>query len=253
VYVSGPYQEHYAVFCLESQRRRVILVGEDLGIVPPSVRPAMERHQVDRLFVAQCQFHPQPNGPAPSVPDNAVASMNTHDLAPYAAFCRNLDLNDRLSLGLIDAPRFAQHAADRQVMRDALLRFFAQDSAGQPQRRKGWRHVVQRLRSFSPFPQTDWSKEQELAILQRWLIALGASPARVVLVNLEDLWQCPDAQNVPGTWKERPNWSRRATHALEEFACLPAVVDTLRQLNDSRRQRQLPFETVASDSRRQAG
>ena len=36
--------ELYAVFNIESQRHRTVLIGEDLGTVPPEVPAAMERH-----------------------------------------------------------------------------------------------------------------------------------------------------------------------------------------------------------------
>jgi 4-alpha-glucanotransferase len=52
-----------------------------------------------------------------------------------------------------------------------------------------------------------------------------------VLANLEDLWQATEPQNVPGTWRERPNWRRKAAHALEELDRLPGLVEALRALD----------------------
>jgi 4-alpha-glucanotransferase len=46
---------------------------------------------------------------------------------------------------------------------------------------------------------------------------LAASPARIVLVNLEDLWLETEPQNVPGTTTERPNWRRRARFGLDDI------------------------------------
>jgi 4-alpha-glucanotransferase len=52
---------------------------------------------------------------------------------------------------------------------------------------------------------------------------LAESEASAVLVNAEDLWLSPDPQNVPGTWKERPNWSRKAQYPLGHWGSLSDV------------------------------
>ncbi len=54
---------------------------------------------------------------------------------------------------------------------------------------------------------------------------LAPSPARMVLVNLEDLWGETEPQNVPGTHTERPNWRRKARFHFEEFSTKPEVVE----------------------------
>lgn len=63
------------------------------------------------------------------------------------------------------------------------------------------------------------------------LAYLAASEAPLVLVNLEDLWQETEPQNVPGTGADAPNWRRKARYGFEEFAHMPEVVETLRQVN----------------------
>ncbi|NLW08007.1 MAG: 4-alpha-glucanotransferase, partial [Clostridia bacterium] len=61
---------------------------------------------------------------------------------------------------------------------------------------------------------------------------LAASPANILLVNLEDLWQEMEPQNVPGTSAEaRPNWRRKARYALEEFSTQSELLQTLQELN----------------------
>jgi 4-alpha-glucanotransferase len=73
------------------------------------------------------------------------------------------------------------------------------------------------------------------SVLRAFLLAQGGSDAGVVLVNAEDLWQALEPQNVPGTWHERPNWRRKAAHALEEFAQVPGLEEALRALDRSRK------------------
>jgi 4-alpha-glucanotransferase len=66
-----------------------------------------------------------------------------------------------------------------------------------------------------------------LEVTRACLADLAASPAEVVLVNLEDLWDERRPQNIPGTGSERPNWRRKAAHAVEHVRSLPPMTDTL--------------------------
>jgi 4-alpha-glucanotransferase len=60
-------------------------------------------------------------------------------------------------------------------------------------------------------------------------VASGDAP--VLLVNLEDLWQETAPQNVPGTWRECPNWRRKARMTLEEIGKSRAFAEALRELD----------------------
>jgi 4-alpha-glucanotransferase len=83
----------------------------------------------------------------------------------------------------------------------------------------------------------DWlvrGASDPLAVLQAALAYLGGSRGRVVMINLEDLWGEKQPQNVPGTWREDPNWRRKARYALEEFRRHPHVLETLQRVNAAR-------------------
>ena len=69
------------------------------------------------------------------------------------------------------------------------------------------------------------------AALAACLSFLAASRAGVVIANLEDLYLETNPQNVPGTWKERPNWVRKARHELEDFRKMPQVIRILREVD----------------------
>jgi 4-alpha-glucanotransferase len=150
VYVRQPADELYAVLTIESHRHQTYVVGEDLGTVPDEVRAAMARHGIGRLHVAQYEADAAASG---TLPENAIASLNTHDMPPFAAF----------------------HAA----------------RGGDP-------------------------AQAEQALLTE-LHTLGASGARRVLVNLEDLWLEMRPQNVPGTGPETPNWRGRLALSLAQL------------------------------------
>jgi 4-alpha-glucanotransferase len=62
---------------------------------------------------------------------------------------------------------------------------------------------------------------------------LGASPARLVLVSLEDLWLERESQNRPGT-ATTENWSRKAAVTLEDLDARPDVAATVATVQRSR-------------------
>jgi 4-alpha-glucanotransferase len=74
----------------------------------------------------------------------------------------------------------------------------------------------------------------ESELLEALLAQLAASPAEVVLLNLEDLWAESMPQNVPGTSTERVNWRRKTRLALEQILQSPALASVLGQLNKLR-------------------
>jgi 4-alpha-glucanotransferase len=197
VYVRYPSEELYAILSVESHRHRALIVGEDLGTVPHYVRSAMARHSIQRTYAMQ--FEPRLG----VVPAASVASLNTHDMLPFAAFWESLDAGDRLEHGLQDEKGARGERESCQALKGSLLTLL---------RRRGL------------LEEADVS---ERAVLRACLAFLSASHARVVLVSLEDLWLEKRPQNVPGTWEEQPNWLRKAHYTFEAFYHLPEVLDAL--------------------------
>lgn len=72
-------------------------------------------------------------------------------------------------------------------------------------------------------------------VLRACLFHLAGSPARFLMVNLEDLWLETSAQNVPGTTSEHPNWQRKVRYPLEVFGQNPDLKKTLRHLDSLRK------------------
>jgi 4-alpha-glucanotransferase len=213
VYVRYPTDELYAVLCLESHRHQATIVGEDLGTVPRSVRAAMARHGLRGMYVGQFELHPSRDEPLRPVAPRVAASLNTHDMYPFAAFWSGLDVPDRERLGVLEPPMAEGERHRRNAVRWALLDY---------------------LRGTGEVGADVHGEAEARAVLAALLRRLSASSAGVVLVNLEDLWLETEPQNVPGTWRERPNWRRKARLSLEEIMQAPQVVDILRQVNQLR-------------------
>ena len=143
-----------------------------------------ERSAIDPPDHQVRALHQPGAGSRPEAPEGAIASLNTHDIPTFTAMWEGLDIADRLQLGLIDENGAEEDRRDREDLRRAL-------TAGL--RRRG---VLG--------GETDGHSVMRAA--QRYL---ASSSARMMLVNLEDLWDERRPQNVPGTGTERPNWIRR--------------------------------------------
>lgn len=206
-YVRYRADELYALVTLESHRNRCAVVGENLGTVPPYVNEALARHGLQPMYVLQYEAGPG-SLPVPPLPAAAFASLNTHDMPPFAAFWAAWDVDLRVELGLLDAAGARRERRQRTRLKRALVDFL---------RQAGF-----------------LEEEDVAAVVQGLLALLAASPARDVLVNLEDLWLERKPQNVPGT-VDRPNWRRKALYRLEAIREDPGVAEALRRVDAARR------------------
>jgi 4-alpha-glucanotransferase len=191
VYVRYPLEELLAVIALEASRVGAMVVGENLGTVPPEVTAAMHEHGVLGCAVSQFEVFDvlHGGGSLPAPPAASVATLNTHDTATFAAFWTGEDAADRAALGLIDEGEQQAELDERRRLRARLgERLGVAEDAG--------------------------CTEAAAALLG---VAAGSDAALVVL-NVEDGWAEPNPQNVPGTVHERPNWRRRVAVPLDRWA-----------------------------------
>ncbi|HEX9313430.1 MAG TPA: 4-alpha-glucanotransferase [Actinomycetota bacterium] len=209
VYIRYRPDEHYAILALESHRSGTVIVGEDLGTVPEYVRSAMAAHGIYRTFVLQFQLRGDRRRAIKPIPRHSMVGLNTHDLPPFAAFWRGLDIGPQ-EWGGRASRRDAAARRQRARVREALADYL---------RRRG-------LMGKDAGPR---------AALRGALAYMASSEARMMTVSLEDLWLETRRQNVPGTVGEHPNWRRPARYAFEEFRGMRAVVGTLDKVDRLRR------------------
>ncbi len=219
-YVRYRPDELHAIVALEATRAGATIVGEDLGTVPAEVRRDMDHDRMLRSWVLQ--FETTPDVPLPPVPTQVLASWGTHDLPRFAAYFDGRDIDAQEAEGVIDTASAADARRERQVWRDTLLTdtlltdtLLTDAQLADAPARPAMADVDRaRRRSFEH---------------------LAASPARLLLVDLEELWGEVQPQNRPGTGADGLNWRRRATLTLEDMADTPAVVDQLADLDRLRR------------------
>ena len=208
-YVEYNYHDLLKILALESERSKTLIIGEDLGTVPPQVRESLAHFSIFsyRLFY----FERDEQGgfkDGGSYPPLALASIGTHDLPTLAGFWKGDDLHLRKSLGLF--PRESQFQAAWQkrkqeknkiVERLVISGFLSEHLANNP-------------RTYS-----ELSEELHSAIIGFIL----STSAKLVLLSQEDLFRDARQQNVPGTVSEYPNWSTKMNYSLEELQQDPEV------------------------------
>jgi 4-alpha-glucanotransferase len=74
-------------------------------------------------------------------------------------------------------------------------------------------------------------------VLDGCLRELARSPARGVLVSLEDMWWEREPQNVPGTSSQDANWRRPSRYDVEQLPGVPGLEYRLRELTRLRESR----------------
>jgi 4-alpha-glucanotransferase len=218
VYVRYPAQELYAILALESHRAGTAVVGEDLGTVPRYVRRSMAHHGVLRSYVLELEVLDARNR-LPDPPAGALASLDTHDMPPFASFWEGLDIEDRMARGLLDEHEAVEERRSRGRLKKevtAILRKRAH------------------LRGSA-------ETAEAVAAAHRFL---AASQARMMVVNLEDLVLETEPQNRPGTGPEQPNWRRRASFTLESIRLDRPIKGRLEEI-DRLRRTQTPGPTMS--------
>jgi 4-alpha-glucanotransferase len=216
VYVRYPAQELYAILALESRRAGTAVVGEDLGTVPRYVRRSMAHHGVLRSYVLELEVLDSERR-LPDPPAGALASLDTHDMPPFASFWEGLDVEDRMARGLLDEAGAVEERRSRGRLKKEVAAVL---------RNRG------HLRAAA-------ETAEALTAAHRFL---AASQARMMEVNLEDLVLETEPQNRPGTGPEQPNWRRRASFTLEAVRLRRPIAGRLEEI-DRLRRTQTPDQT----------
>jgi 4-alpha-glucanotransferase len=219
-YVRYPFPQMLRTLAEVSQARQSIVIGEDLGIVPPGFRDVMETLEIQgyRVFFFEKKedFFIAPE----DYPREALACITTHDLHTLAGWWSGRDIEVRREIGMIAAGDLANNVDQRAHQRRRLLGLL-DDKGLLPERLRPVMHG-----------ETDAPAElpEDIAVALHRLVA--RTPSRLFVVPAEDLTGAVEQVNVPGTMDEHPNWRRKLPAEIEMLPELPlfaAITAALRQ------------------------
>ncbi|WP_205028175.1 malto-oligosyltrehalose trehalohydrolase [Oleisolibacter albus] len=205
-YVAYPLEEMVGILALESQRNRCLVVGEDLGTVPPGFRERMAAARVLSYRVLYFeQDMEQGTFKAPDAyPPLSLAVIASHDLPTLPAWWAGAEIGLKDRLGLFPAAGEAERQRQRRARDRACL--------------------VQALRGEGLLPDAgdlDAIGDDALFVAAHAFLARGR--AALALAQLDDISGDVDPVNVPGTGAQFPNWRRKLTLSLEDFATSPRL------------------------------
>ena len=216
-YVHYPHDDLMSVLALESERHGCLVVGEDLGTVPPEMSHAMAERAVYSYRVLLFEKHADGSFLRPDeYPRRAIATVTTHDLPTLSGYWSATDiaLRQRLALYPSEESR-AQVEHERERDRAALLA--ALNAAG-----------------LEPADRGATAGSYDETFSRAVHVYLARSSAALVALQVEDLVGMPEPVNVPGTSDEHANWQRKMTHSVAEIFASGPVQVTLRDVQSAR-------------------
>ena len=179
-YVQNFFAERLGILTLESYRHGVVVIGEDLGTVPKSVRRAMEKAGIlsTKVFYFEKDSEQKPRHPS-LYPSQSFTTLNTHDMPTLLGFLNYHDIQIREKLGIFTPEEAERQRREREEFIENLLRMWQE---------WGW---------------------NEGAPWERFLRFLALTPSLIVALSLDDLLESEQQPNLPGTTTEFPNWRHR--------------------------------------------
>jgi len=182
-YIAMPVDELLRLVTLESWRHQAVILGEDLGTVPPDFSARLTAAGIAGLRVMWFERDGAGFTPPSGWTREAVAMTTTHDLPSVAGWWTGRDIEWRARLGMRgDGPE--ERARDRAALWEAFQRAGA-TAAPEP-------------------PAHDGAMASYAAAAH-----LGRAACLLALLPMEDALSQTEQPNLPGTTTEHPNWRRR--------------------------------------------
>ncbi|MEH6580809.1 MAG: 4-alpha-glucanotransferase [Halioglobus sp.] len=203
-YVYYPLQDLLAILRLESHRNQCVVIGEDMGVVPDDLRAKMAETAVysNKVFYFERTQEQQFKHPRDHQVD-ALLMVTNHDVSTLAGWWDGTDLHLRGDIGLLDIElELPEALRQRQEERISLL---------------NWLQSLQLLPASWAGGNVDAveGKPFDIALCGAILAASARSRSRMMSFQLDDLQLLQEPVNIPGTYREYPNWRRKQRLATE--------------------------------------
>ncbi len=198
-YIRQPFETLLALASIEAHRANCVVVGEDLGLVPDGFRETLAAHGLYGYSVLQYEKNGDGSFRDPAqLRVQSLACFATHDTPTLHGFCAGRDIEWWQRLGWIDEPKAEWLRGERHAEVAALV----------PNGNSPGHAIHDRL---------------------------AGSPVAMAAVQLDDVFEEVEAQNLPGTIDEHPNWRRICGVAMEDLDQSPALNDLTDLMRNSGR------------------
>nr|WP_321463875.1 4-alpha-glucanotransferase [uncultured Cohaesibacter sp.] len=208
-YISQPLDIFLSILSIEANASKTAVIGEDLGLVPDGFRDSVQAHGIYGYSVLQYEKWPDGRFKHPNeLREFSLASFSTHDTPTLKGFITGCDIKWRDQIRGSEQPSF-----------DAL---------------EARRRDVEALATLDP----DMSKHGDVSFEHLFPTIHGAlanSQVAMLAVQLDDILGQEEAQNLPGTIDQHPNWRRKCVLLNEEMPDEPAFGQVAQMMKESGR------------------
>jgi 4-alpha-glucanotransferase len=202
-YVHYPLSDLMGHLAAASNHHHAIVIGEDLGTVPPGFRDILRSAEIQGCRVLYFERDGNAFRAPESYPREALACVSTHDLPTLRGWWAGLDIEARQRAGVCSEEGAAGWRTVRDEERHTLVARLAASG----------------LLTGDVIPsEPDHLTDEVCVAVHRFL---ARTPSRLLAVQLEDLIGMSEQANLPGTIDEHPNWRRKLAYGLDGLADLP--------------------------------
>jgi len=218
-YIHYPLKEMVGLLCLESYLNKCVVIAEDLGIVPDEFRAVMNETKFysNRVFYFEKNNDTELKHPR-DYERHALAMLDNHDLPTLCSWWNATDLSLRKQLDLFSNDQeYDSNLTIRLAEKNSLIELLRNDGLLP----EGWHDV-------------GIDQEIDFQLVEAILQFVGRASSQFYMVQLEDLLMMNDPVNVPGTYLEYQNWSRKLDKNIEDIFSNEDIDRLLRRVSSTR-------------------
>lgn len=218
-YVHYPVDDLLGILALESVRNNSLVIGEDLGTVPQEMRDKLANNGIHSYRIFFYEKAPDGGYFSPShYPVQSMCTLTTHDMPTLSGFWHCDDFELGRELGVYPDPDtlndlYSERHENKQKILDTL-----HGHQSLPE------HISRDINFVGMSTELNYSMQTHMASGSSALLSL----------QLEDWLQMDKPVNIPGTFKEYPNWKRKLSRNLEDIFSDQSICNLSSELSAKR-------------------
>lgn len=204
-YVNYNLKDMIAIICLESNKNKCIIIGEDLGNVPDGFREYIASH---KLLLNKILFRQKDKDGAflstKNYPYFSLSQVSTHDQATSCGFWVNSDIEANNDCNLY--PKVSQYKTslkERQKERFAFIKALEKQNCF--------------YKNKSEFKKYVNGEDVPMNLEYSFNMYGAKTSSCFYMIRIEDIVRQTSMQNVPSTVEKYPNWRIKLPFMVEEF------------------------------------
>lgn len=230
-YIYYPLEDLLNILVLESYLNQCIVIGEDLGVVPDEIRQHLAEAKIlsNKVFY----FEKYPDG-AFKHPEHfdmqAFTSINNHDVPTLASWWAGDDIQMRDELNIMEEGSTLEDSYSHRNYEKKQLLYRLDEQGLLPE---SWRFSINDEDAYCDINEY-LQKSIDLTLIKAIFSLAARTHSKLFAVQLEDFLMMSEPVNVPGTFNEYPNWTRKIPVSIDEIFKRKESLDILNCINDQR-------------------